>query len=63
MAELQERRYLRAREVAERLGVGRTTIYRFARCGDFPKGLKFGNSRRWDIRDVDAWAARQAAQV
>ena len=62
MAELKERRYLRAREVAERLGVGVTTIYRLIQQGQFIEGARFGGSRRWDVQEVDKWAAEQAAQ-
>ena len=63
MAELKERRYLRAREVAERLGVGVTTIYRLIQQGQFIEGAKFGGSRRWDVQEVDRWAAEQADQT
>ena len=60
MSEITERRYLGAREVAERLGVGVTTIYRLIQKEQFPEGARFGKSHRWDIQDVDAWAAAQA---
>ncbi|MBQ8691521.1 MAG: helix-turn-helix domain-containing protein [Synergistaceae bacterium] len=63
MAELKERRYLRAREVAERLGVSITTVYRLIQQGQFIEGAKFGGSRRWDVQAVDAWATEQAAQL
>ena len=60
MNELKERRYLRAREVAERLGIGITSIYRLIQSGNFITPLKFGRSTRFDIEAVDAWAADQA---
>ena len=56
MSELKERRYLRAREVAERLGVSITTVYRLIRQGQFIEGARFGGSRRWDVQAIDAWA-------
>ena len=63
MTELRERRYLRGREVAERLGLGISTIYRFIRCGEFPQPLKFGRSTRWDVQAIDEWAGRQCASL
>ena len=63
MTELRERRYLRGREVAERLGIALTTIYRFTRHGEFPQPLKFGRSTRWDVQAIDDWASRQCASL
>lgn len=57
---MDEQRYLKMRQVAQRLGLGRVTLYKLLRNHNFPAGLIFGHSRRWDIQDVDAWAAAQA---
>ena len=60
MSEITERRYLGARDVAKRLSLSTTTLYRLIQRGEFMQGLKFGHSTRWDVQDVDAWAAAQA---
>ena len=62
MSEITERRYLGARDVAKRLSLSTTTLYRLIQRGDFPQGLKFGHSTRWDIQDVDAWAKAQSEE-
>lgn len=56
-----EQKFLSAREVAKRLNIGVSTLYRLIKQGLFIQGGYFGGSRRWDISDVDNWAAAQAA--
>ena len=63
MSNLNEARYLGARDVAKRLNVSMTTVYRLLQRGDFPQALKFGRLTRWDVNMIDDWAAKQAAQV
>lgn len=45
-----------ADEVAERLQVPRTWVYRAAREGDLPS-VRCGRYRRFDADDVDRWIA------
>jgi len=45
---------LTADEVAERLRVPKTWVYRAAREGDLPS-VRCGRYRRFDERDVDSW--------
>lgn len=47
-----------ADEVAERLQVPRSWVYRAAREGDLPS-VRCGRYRRFDERDVDRWIAEQ----
>lgn len=47
-----------AEEVAARLRVPRTWVYRAARDGDLPS-VRCGRYRRFDVRDVDRWIERQ----
>lgn len=54
-----EQKYLTARQVGERLGIAKTTIFKLVRRGIFPKGAKFGGARRWSAEIIDAWAKAQ----
>lgn len=55
---MTEQRYLSAREVAKRLNIGVSTLYRMIKRGMFLQGGFFGGSRRWNVSDVDRWAAQ-----
>ena len=49
-------RLLRIRPVAERVGLGVTTIYRMIRNGQFPRGRQIsGNTVGWLESELDAW--------
>ena len=55
-------RVIRTSEVARRLGVSRTTLWRLRRTGDFPPPLRLGTATEhpllgWLERDVDDWLA------
>jgi len=53
--------YLKVGEVAEALGVARTTIYKWVRTGHFPKPLVLGpendknSTTRWLRTEIDDW--------
>lgn len=52
--------YCTARQLCERLGVGRTTVWRWQRQRGFPPPKRLGQRvARWRVADVDAWLARQ----
>jgi predicted DNA-binding transcriptional regulator AlpA len=61
-------RFITRKEVAEILGVSIKTLDRWALLGKGPRYRKFGNpnsrsaSARYLLRDVFAWAERQAAK-
>lgn len=46
---------LTAKEVADLLRVGRTTLYELVAKHGFPPPLKLGGSRRWVEDEVLAW--------
>ncbi len=49
-------RLLKADEVAELLGISRSTFYLNIREGDFPPGVLVGaKARRWRVSEVEAW--------
>jgi prophage regulatory protein len=56
-------RILRDREVRERVGLSRATIWRKVRNGDFPAPVRLGpQSVGWIEREVGDWIAERAAQ-
>lgn len=49
-------RLIRIREVQHRVGLGRSTIYRWMAQGKFPKPLQLGGySVAWLEDDIDEW--------
>ncbi|MCY4421127.1 MAG: AlpA family phage regulatory protein [Gammaproteobacteria bacterium] len=47
-------------EVEDRCRIGRSTIYRLMRSGDFPKPLQVGTRAvRWVESEIDDWISRQ----
>lgn len=53
---------LTAGEVAGRLKVPRSWVYRAARAGDLPS-VRCGRYRRFDEGDVERWTVRQKGSV
>lgn len=53
-------RALNVREVTEKTGMSKSTIYRWIRQGEFPNGKRFGKcSVRWLESVIDAWIQSQ----
>lgn len=51
-----EKRVLRAADVMERTGLGRTSIWRLERAGDFPRRRQITpGAVGWLTDEVDAW--------
>lgn len=49
-------RFLRLSEVQERVGLGRTSIYKMMREGNFPKPVNtLGRNVAWLDSEVDEW--------
>lgn len=54
---------LRLREVSERTGLSRATIYRYVKSADFPSPRKVGSRMvRWLSTDIDEWMQRSYSQ-
>ena len=54
----EEPRLLKAREVYERLGISRATLYRMIEKGQFPPPLKLSTgTSRWHSQDVEDFIA------
>ncbi len=49
------KRFLRIKQVLERVPVSRNTIYRMMQKGDFPKNVEIGSVSFWIEREVDEW--------
>lgn len=54
-------RWIRAKDLTQRLGVHRITIYRWVQLGAFPAPRHLGGTRTvfWSAEEVEAWEARQ----
>jgi excisionase family DNA binding protein len=46
--------FLRARDVACRLGIHVRTVWRWAAAGELPAPFRLGRTTRWRRRDIDA---------
>jgi excisionase family DNA binding protein len=50
------------KQLAERFGVSRPTVWRWVAAGAFPKPIRLGpNVTRWSAADVEAWLAQRGA--
>ena len=55
-------RLIRLKEVQHRVGLGRSTIYRWMAEGRFPKPISLGGyAVAWRNVDIDDWIERAAA--
>lgn len=51
-------RLIRLKEVQHRVGLGRSTIYRWMAEGKFPKPIQLGGyTVAWAQEDIDGWIA------
>ncbi|MHB8353808.1 MAG: helix-turn-helix transcriptional regulator [Burkholderiales bacterium] len=52
--------YLSDRQLADRFGVSRATIWRWARNSDFPQPVQLSPScTRWLLSDIEVWESRR----
>lgn len=47
------------KQVTEKIGVGKSMIYKMIKDGDFPRPVKIGSISRWVEEDVDAWLMKR----
>jgi prophage regulatory protein len=58
---MQESRVIRFPELCKKIGVSRSTIFRWERDKKFPSRFKLGeNSIAWLLSDVENWLAMRA---
>ncbi|WP_186187925.1 AlpA family transcriptional regulator [Burkholderia gladioli] len=55
---------LNIKQVMEKVGLGKSTIYRMIAAGDFPKSFVLAGTRTaWLDSDVDEWLAQRAGRT
>ncbi len=54
---------LTLRDVIEKTGFKKSTIYKFIKTRKFPKPVKFGTSSRWLEEEIDLWIKEQIKGV
>lgn len=60
---MQQSIYVSDIQVANRFGVSRASIWRWAKIGDFPKPVKLSpGCSRWKVEDVQKWAESRSSQ-
>lgn len=53
-------RLIRLKEVQNRVGLGRSTIYRWMAEGNFPKPVRLGgHAVAWVLEDIDRWVSQR----
>ena len=53
--------YLTDRQVAERLSISRTSVWRWVKRGAFPAPIQFSpGATRWKLADVEQWERDRA---
>ena len=56
-------RLIRLPEVQHRVGLGRSTIYRWMSEGKFPKPVQLGGyAVAWTEEEIDAWMSRRSVE-
>ena len=56
------RHYVRDTDLAERYGVSRNTIWRWAKEGRLPSPVKLGPGvTRWRLADIEQWESEREA--
>ncbi len=59
---MDEKQYLKAREVAKRLNISVMTLYRMRQRGEFIHGIFFSpHCLRWSVDAVDEWVRSKNA--
>ena len=57
---MQQSNFIPVDAVAQRYGVSRATVWRWAQHDKFPKPVKLSpGCTRWKLSDVEAWEAKQ----
>ena len=48
--------YIDAKQVIERYGISKATLYNWLKQGIFPQGIYLGNRiRRWEMSEIEAY--------
>ena len=55
--------YVNVQQLAKSLGLTKGSVYGLVRQGVLPAGVKLGRSRRWAVREVNAWLNGQKGVI
>lgn len=58
-----EQKYLKLEAVLERYQISKTTVWRWAAEGKFPKPKKFSRTTRWAIADLEQWEVKEGYEA
>lgn len=61
MSPKEPRELLTVKDVAAKLNISVSTVWRLVRKGELPAPIQIGGSTRWRRADLDALIAREAA--
>jgi len=60
MQQITNEQFIRMRELLQRVGLSRSTVYRLTDAGRFPSPIKLSErASAWRLREVEAWAAER----
>lgn len=64
LTEPPKTRFLTAKQVCERIGLSRTTVYRMELAGEFPKSVPLSPCRVvWVEAEIEAWQQQKIAEA
>jgi len=53
---------LTAEQVGQLLGISVRSVWRFSSAGELPGPISIGRSKRWDVRTIEDFLLRKAAE-
>lgn len=57
------KKFITASELCDRYGLSRTAIYHLSDTGQFPRGIKIGKTRRWDLSEIENFEQQQGGLI
>lgn len=55
--------WVTVKDIAKMFGIGKNSVFRMSMRGDFPKPLRLGHNRRWNVDEITAWIATQKGEI
>lgn len=60
---MSKAKMLTVSEVATKLKIGKSTVYKLVKKNDLPKPVKLGNRSLWHETSIDEWFAQKSAEA
>lgn len=57
------KQFLTIKDLADRYGVSRASIYNHIKAGRFPQGVFIGRSHRWSVKELEAFEQTLTQEV